>query len=269
MSDHPSLLIQSRQNPKIKFLAGLRKKRDRDQHGCFLIEGAKELENYLATGRTPTEFFHCPDFHKGGNTTLLQQAQSSATTSYELSPHAFEKVSGRENPDGWLGLAPIEETPLENLQLSEKPLLLILEGTEKPGNLGAILRTANAFGVDAVICNDPMVDLYNPNVIRTSRGLLFSMQVAIAGAKETAAYLQARSIPAAATVCDGGQPLWEQDLTGPLALVMGNEAFGLSEFWQSLATLKLSIPAPGPADSLNLSTATSICLYEVLRQRGA
>ena len=270
MSDHPSHpspLIQSRQNPKIKFLAGLRKKRDRDQHGCFLIEGSKELDNYLASGRKLTEFFHCPDFHKGKDPRLLEQAQSSPATIYELSPHAFEKVSGRENPDGWLGLAPIEETSLDSLLLSPTPLLLLLEGTEKPGNLGAILRTANAFGVDAVICNDPLVDVYNPNVIRTSRGLLFSMQVAIAGAKETAEFLQAHDIPAAATVCEGGLPLWEQCLTGPIALIMGNEALGLGEFWQSQATLQLSIPAPGPADSLNLSTATSICLYEVLRQR--
>jgi TrmH family RNA methyltransferase len=262
------IIIQSRQNPKIKFLAGLRKKRDRDQHACFLVEGSKELENYLASGRPLPEFFHCPDIHKGSRPAFLQKVRDSATTTYELSPHAFEKVSGRENPDGWLGLAPIQDTALETLRLSAKPLLLVLEGTEKPGNLGAMLRTANAFGVDAVICNDPLVDLYNPNVIRTSRGLLFSMQVATAGAKETAGFLQGHNIPAAATVCEGGQPLWDQDLSGPLALVMGNEALGLGEFWQEQATLQLSIPAPGSADSLNLSTATSICLYEALRQRG-
>jgi len=260
-------LIQSRQNPKVKFLAGLRKKRDRDQHGCFLIEGRKELENFLASGRSLDELIHCPQFENKPDSKLMEDTQDIGTQTYEFSPHAFEKVSARENPDGWLGLAKTWKTSLEDLQLSSTPLLLVLEGTEKPGNLGAILRTANACAVDAILCNDPGVDLFNPNVIRTSRGLIFSSQIVTASAEDTVRYLQKHDIPTAATVCEDGQPIWSQDLTGPRALVMGNEANGLSPLWQNHANLHISIPTPGMADSLNLSTATAVCLYEVLRQR--
>jgi TrmH family RNA methyltransferase len=260
-------LIQSRQNPKVKFLAGLRKKRNRDQHGCFLIEGRKELESFLATQWQLEELFYCPEFIKAEDESLLAQAIEKRVGIFELSAHAFEKCSIRENPDGWLGLAKNWQATLSEIRLSGIPLLLILEGTEKPGNLGAILRTANACGVDAVICNDPLVDLFNPNVIRASRGLVFSTQVVIAESKETSEFLKQNNIQAAATICGDGKPIWSQNLSGPLAVVMGNEAIGLSEYWQKQAGVKIFIPTPGLADSLNLSTATAICLYEVLRQR--
>ena len=261
--------IQSRQNPKVKFLASLRKKRTRDQHGCFLVEGRKELENFLAAGRNLDELFFCPDFVKDGDRSLLGPAQQKGTQLYEFSAHAFKKVSARENPDGWLGLAQTWKTPLAEVQLSSLPLLLILEGTEKPGNLGAVLRTANACGVDAVICNDPMVDLFNPTVIHSSRGLLFSIQVAVAESRETSDFLNDNAIQSAATVCEDGAPLWSLDFNGPLALVMGNETIGLSDYWREQAGLRITIPATGLADSLNLSSATAICLYETLRQRNA
>ena len=260
-------IIHSRQNPKIKFLAGLRKKRDRDQHGCFLIEGRKELKNFLQSGHKLEELFTFQENWREADRALYDQAVDSSEQQYELSEHAFEKISGRENPDGWLGLAKSWNTTLEDLQLSANPLLLVLEGTEKPGNLGAILRTANSFGVDAIICNDPLVDLFNPNVIRTSRGLLFSMQVAKCQSSETVDFLRKHNIHTAATVCEGGTTTWHQDFTQPIAFVMGNEALGLSEYWQEYTQFKVSIPSPGSADSLNLSTATSICLYEALRQR--
>ena len=260
-------LIQSRQNPKVKFLAGLRKKRDREQHGCFLIEGRKELENFLAAGRILDELFHCPEFDKKDRGKFWETAKESSEQSYEFSAHAFEKVSARENPDGWLGLAKSWKPSIDDLQLPKDPLLLVLEGTEKPGNLGAILRTANAYGVDAVLCNEPGVDLFNPNVIRTSRGLVFSTKIAIATAQDTVEYLKKHNIAAVATICEGGQVIWSQDFKGPIAFVMGNEANGLSPFWQNHADLRVSIPSPGMADSLNLSTATAVCLYEVLRQR--
>ncbi len=263
--DNPSL-IQSRQNPKIKFLAGLRKKRDRDRHGCFLVEGGKELVNFLAAKRPLEELFHCPKFTMGKDQPLLEKAQASGTQIIELSPHAFEKCSNRENPDGWLGLAKSWHLPLDDVVFSDMPLLLVLEGTEKPGNLGAILRTANAAGVDAVICNDLMVDLFNPNVIRASRGLLFPMQVAVAEAGNTVDFLKQQGIRTAATVCGDGEPIWSRDLSGPMALVLGNESIGLSEFWQEQADIRVSIPIQGLADSLNLSSATAICIYEILRQ---
>jgi TrmH family RNA methyltransferase len=262
-----SNIIHSRQNPKIKFLSGLRKKRDRDQHGCFLIEGRKELENFFQSGRKLEELFTFQENWKEADRDFFNQAAEGSEQNYELSEHAFEKISGRENLDGWIGLAKSWSTNLQDLQLSSTPLLLVLEGTEKPGNLGAIIRTANAFGVDAIICNDPMVDLFNPNVVRTSRGLLFSTQVVKAEVSETVEFLELREIKAAATVCEGGLPTWDQDFAQPIAFVMGNEALGLSEFWQNQTQLKISIPAPGEADSLNLSTATSICLYETIRQR--
>jgi TrmH family RNA methyltransferase len=262
-------LIQSRQNPKIKFLTGLRKKRDRDQHGCFLIEGKKELENFIQSGRKLEELFTFEENWKETDQAFLKTAKKAVQDHYELSEHAFEKISFRENPDGWLGMARSWNTRLEDLQLSENPLLLVLEGTEKPGNLGAILRTANSFGVDAIICNDPLVDLFNPNVIRASRGLLFSTQIAKAENRETVVYLQKHNIQTVATICEGGTPTWSQDLTQPIAFVMGNEALGLSEYWFEQAKYRTSIPSPGKADSLNLSTATSICLYEAIRQRNS
>ena len=260
-------LIKSRQNPRVKFLDGLRKKRNRDQSGCFLIEGRKELESFLGTRRQLKELFYCPEFIETQDETLLKKAIEMGVEIFELSAHAFEKCSVRENPDGWLGLSENWRTTLPEIKFSGIPLLLVLEGTENPGNLGAILRTANACGVDAVICNDPLVDLFNPNVIRTSRGMVFPTQVVIAEPRETAEFLKQQNIQTAATVCENAKSIWTQNLSGALAVIMGNEAKGLSEYWQKQADIRIFIPMPGLADSLNLSTASSICLYEVIRQR--
>jgi RNA methyltransferase, TrmH family len=265
----PAEKITSLQNPRIKQLVRLRERRDRDEAGVFLIEGYREIRRALEKGVQPREFYFSPDWFLGENEpALIEQARAAGAQLFELSKDAFAKVAYRERPDGLLALAPQWKRSLDDLALGERPFLLVCESIEKPGNLGTILRSADAAGCDAVIVCDPVTDPFNPNVVRASTGVLFSVPVVVSDSATVHAWLKAKGIRTAATTPHTTNLYTQTDLRGPLAIIMGSEQYGLSEFWMKGADILVRIPMAGQADSLNVAMATIITLFEAVRQRG-
>ena len=198
---------------------------------------------------------------------LLARAEAAGTQLFELSRAAFAKVAYRERPDGLLALAPQWRRTLADLRLGPAPLLLVVEAIEKPGNLGTILRSADAAGCAAVIVCDPVTDIFNPNVVRASTGVLFSLPCVVAEGPPVLAWLRDRGIRTVATTPAAETLYSAADLRGPLAVVMGSEQYGLSDFWLKNADLPVRIPMAGQADSLNVAMAATITLFEAIRQR--
>ncbi len=264
-------LISSRQNPRVQALARLlREKQARTEAGRFVIEGARECARALAAGVKPHEYFICPAlFREGDDTALLETLGHSEATGFELSQSAFEKASGRQGPDGFLMTTPLLECSLENLKQSkENPLFLVLENIEKPGNLGALLRSADAAGVDAVICCGQTIDIHNPNVVRNSQGALFSVKIACATNEEAAAFLEKHNALILQTTPAAEKLYWDAPMKNTCALLLGSEKDGLSDFWLNKTGTSIRIPMHGGADSLNVSVAAAIVLFEAVRQRG-
>jgi TrmH family RNA methyltransferase len=199
---------------------------------------------------------------------LIEQAREAGAQLFELSKEAFAKCAYRERPDGLLAVAPQWKLGLDDLKLSAAPFLLVCESIEKPGNLGTILRSADAAGCDALILCDAVTDLFNPNVVRASTGVLFSVPVVVAESQTVQGWLKARGIRTAATTPHTENLYTQTELRGPLAVVMGSEQYGLSEFWMKNADVLVRIPMAGQADSLNVAMATIITLFEAVRQRG-
>lgn len=261
--------ITSPQNPRVKNLVKLRDRRHRDRSGRFLIEGYRELKRALENKTTVEELFFSPEWFMGENeNALIQAAEAAGAALFEVSRDAFRKCSYRDRPDGLLAMAAQWTTRLDELRLPESPLLLVVESIEKPGNLGTLLRGADAAGVDAMVLCDPVTDIFNPNVVRASTGVLFSMPIAICTPAELSAFLQARRIRVVATT-PAAQTLYsDAELTGPIALLMGSEQYGLSREWLEMADEKVRIPMAGHADSLNVAMAAIVTLFEAVRQRG-
>jgi RNA methyltransferase, TrmH family len=266
----PAERITSLQNPRVKQLVKLRDRRPRDEAGVFLVEGYREIRRALEKGVALRELYFSPEWFLGENeSALLSQAGIAGAQLYELSKETFAKVAYRERPDGLLAVAPQWKRTLDDLKPGSVPFLLVVEAIEKPGNLGTILRSADAAGCDAVIVCDPVTDIFNPNVVRASTGVLFAMPLVVEQSERVLAWLGERRIrivatsPAAATVYSAA------DLRGPIAVVMGSEQYGLSEFWLKNADLPVRIPMAGQADSLNVAMATIITLFEAVRQRKA
>lgn len=261
-------LITSLQNPRVKNLVKLRDRRARNQQGVFIAEGYRAISRAMEKDVIPQEVYFCPDCFLGENEeTLLAQARSRGAALFELSKHAFEKVAYRDRPEGLLAVIEQWNYTLDELTLSDPPFLLIVESIEKPGNLGTILRSADAAGVDAVICCDSVTDLFNPNAVRSSTGVLFSMPTVSASTDEVIEWIRAKGIRTAATTPHTDIVYTDTDLRGPLAIVMGSEQFGLSEKWLTHCDTKVLIPMAGQADSLNVAMATLITLFEAVRQR--
>ncbi len=262
-------LITSLQNPRVKNLVKLRDRRSRNQQGVFIAEGYRAISRAMEKGVIPDEVYFCADCFLGENEdALLAQAQANGATLFELSKHAFEKVAYRDRPEGLLAVVKQWNYSLDDIKLSEPPFLLIVESIEKPGNLGTILRSADAAGVDAVICCDSVTDLFNPNAVRSSTGVLFSMPTVTASTDEVIEWIRAKGIRTAATTPHTDIIYTDTDLRGPLAIIMGSEQFGLSEKWLAACDTKVLIPMAGQADSLNVAMATLITLFEAVRQRG-
>lgn len=261
--------ITSLQNPRVKQLVKLRDRRPRDEAGRFLIEGYREVKRALAAGVKPAELYCAPDWFLGENEpALVDAAREAGAQVFELSKQVFAKVSYRDRPDGLLAVAPQWRRELADLQLKAPAFLLVVEAIEKPGNLGTLLRSADAAGVDAVLVCDPVTDLFNPNVVRSSTGVLFSVPVVMAESAEVRAWLRDQGIRAVGTTPAAPALYTESDLRGPLAIVMGSEQYGLSEFWLKESDLLVRIPMAGQADSLNVAMAAIITLFEAVRQRG-
>lgn len=261
-------LITSLQNPRVKNLVKLRDRKPRDEQGVFLAEGYRAISRALEKGVAPTELYFSPDWFLGENEqSLLLRARAAGATLFELSKHAFEKIAYRDRPEGLVAVVKQWSHRLENLTLGPTPFLLVVEAIEKPGNLGTILRSADAAGVNAVICCDPVTDLYNPNVVRSSTGVLFSMPTVMTTTSEVISWLRQKGIRSVATTPSAQLLHTEANLRGPLAIVMGSEQFGLSDTWLENANERVRIPMAGQADSLNVAMATLITLFEAVRQR--
>jgi TrmH family RNA methyltransferase len=265
----PVEIITSLQNPRLKRLVRLRDRRPRDEEKAFLVEGYREVRRALERNVTLDELYFSRDWFLGENEpALLAQAEAAGAKLFELSKEAFAKVAYRERPDGILAVAPQWSRTLADLRLSPTPFILVVEAIEKPGNLGTILRSADAAGCDAVIVCDPVTDLFNPNVVRASTGVLFSVPCVVGESKVVHAWLKERGIRTVATTPAASALYSDSDLRGPLAVVMGSEQYGLSEFWLKNADLPVRIPMAGQADSLNVAMAALITLFEAVRQRG-
>lgn len=260
--------ITSPQNQRVKDLVRLRQRRERDGSGLFLIEGYRELTRALEAGVIFTDLYVCPSLYLGSNEPgLIAAITSAGAPMTELGEVAFRKISYRDRPEGLLGVARQSPTTLDRLPQTVTPLILVVESIEKPGNLGTMLRTADAAGVTAVVVCDPATDLYNPNVVRASLGTLFTVPLAIATTSDTIEWLAGRNIRSVATVPGAPLAIWDADLTGALALVVGSEQYGLSPTWRRQADLEVGLPMAGSADSLNAAMAAGIALFEAVRQR--
>jgi len=252
----------------VKYLVRLRSRRTRDADGRFLIEGYRELSRAVAKGVLIEEVGYCQSLFLGSNEpALLAMAQAHGATLVEYDEAPFRKVSYRDRPEGLIALARQFPTGLDDLSLPAAPLLLLVESIEKPGNLGTMLRTADAAGVDAVIVTDPTTDPFNPNVVRASIGCLFVVPVAIAGSPETIAWLRHRGIRLVATTPRADRLHWDVRYSGAFAIAVGSEQYGLSDTLLDAADELVRIPMHGDADSLNAAMAAGVVLYEALRQR--
>lgn len=260
--------ITSLQNPRVKQLVKLRDRRPRDEAGVFMVEGYRQICRALEKKVALQELYFCPDWYLGENEpALIAEAEAAGALLIELSKEAFAKVAYRERPDGLLAVAPQWQRSLDDLSLGASPFLLVVEAIEKPGNLGTILRSADAAGCDGVIVCDPVTDIFNPNVVRASTGVLFSVPLVVSESQQVHAWLKAKGIRTAATTPHTDNIYTQTDLCGPLAVIMGSEQYGLSEFWMKHSDVLVRIPMAGQADSLNVAMATIITLFEAVRQR--
>lgn len=259
--------IVSLQNPRIKNIVKLSKGKERKAQNLFIIEGARELSLALSANYEVDSAFVCPElFTKTDYPEVLDTIAENKI--FEVSEAVFEKIAYREGSDGLLTLAIPKKHTLDDLTLSDNPFIIILEAVEKPGNLGAILRTADAAQADAVIICDPATDLYNPNAIRSSVGCIFTVKTAVCSSQEALGYLRMKEIKTFAAELKASQWYQDTDFTMPSAIVMGTEADGLTGFWLENADARIKIPMRGKIDSLNVSVSTAVLTFEAMRQRG-
>jgi RNA methyltransferase, TrmH family len=261
-------MITSPQNQRVKDLVRLRDRRHRERTGRFLVEGYRELSRALDGGVDIVALYTCPDLHLGSNEpSLVARAADAGAEIVELAEAPFRKVSYRDRPEGLIAEAGQFDVSLDRVPLDGDPLILVVESIEKPGNLGTMLRTADAAGCRGVLVADPTTDPFNPNVVRASIGTLFTVPLAVGGTGEVMDRLRAGGVRMAATTPDASTPIFGADLTGPVAVVVGSEQYGLSRAWLDGSDIRLSIPMAGRADSLNAAMAAAIALFEAVRQR--
>jgi RNA methyltransferase, TrmH family len=261
--------ISSAQNPRIKKLKGLQDKaRKRAENNQFVIEGLKELQYAVHAGYTIDEVYF-PDGGRSEDTDqFLERLNNSDADQYELLTSLFESLCYRSKTSEIIGIAKKKEHTLASLELKENPLILLAETPEKPGNIGALARTVDAGNIDALIIIDPKTDLYNPNVIRSSVGCMFSIPIAIATHEEVFEYLKSNNIKLfSAALSAKAKPYTEERYTSPTAIAVGTEDIGLTKAWTDRSEHHILIPMLGVNDSLNVSVAAGIILFEAVRQR--
>lgn len=267
-----STRISSLQNNRMKNVVKLRRRRNRDAQRRTVVEGAREIRRALESGLAPQTAFYCPELMTEGDDVLAtwkSLARSRAVQLFEVTPSVFAKMAYRGQSGGLLMVTPYLQRDLAEITFQGTPFLVMVDGVEKPGNLGAILRSADGAGVDGVIISDdgPSTDVHNPNVIRASLGTLFAVPVARAESEQIIPWLQEQDISIVVATPDAPQLYTAVDLTAPVAIVGGSEAHGVSTPWRNHADQQVAIPMRGLADSLNLSIAIALLLYEVVRQR--
>jgi TrmH family RNA methyltransferase len=254
--------IASLQNTRVKNVVALTEKsKERKQTGLFVVEGAREIGIAIKGGYTIQTLFVYPPLLPSDWT------MPKIENVFEVSQAVFEKMAYRKGSDGLIAILKQKELILENLSLPENPFVIVLESVEKPGNLGAILRTADAAKVDAVIVCDPQTDVYNPNAVRSSIGCLFTQQIACCSSEDALNYLKQQGVKILAAELEASQWYHETDMRRASAVVMGTEADGLTDFWLANADARIKIPMRGIIDSLNVSVSTAVITFEAMRQR--
>lgn len=266
--------VTSAANAKIKNLLLLQEKsRARKEQGLFVVEGRRELEHCLEGGFVPRTLFVCGEILGSEIETVALMAEKACAVSgspltlVQLPYALYRKIALRESTEGVVAEIESREKGLDALSLPSDPLVVVLESVEKPGNLGAVLRSADAAGADAVIVCDPLTDLYNPNLIRASLGAVFTVPVAVASSAELIPWLKERGIRILTAQLQDSSLYYDTPMTGPTALVMGTESTGLTEAWRKAADAHIRIPMLGMLDSLNVSVSAAILIFEALRQR--
>jgi TrmH family RNA methyltransferase len=263
------LPITSRQNQRVKDAVRLRTGRDRAKQGRFVIDGAREIERALAAGIRPVEaFISEPIFARRATGEMLVDLRSAGGELLYVTPEVYERLCFGDRDE--TGIVVVAETPrrrLDHLTLPADPLVVVIEGIEKPGNLGAILRSADGAGVDAVVVADGGTDLFNPNTIRASLGTLFRDSVVEATSAETIQWLGKQGVKVVTARPDAETLFTAANLCGGVAIVLGSEAAGLTDAWRGVEFQAVRLPMRGVADSLNVSTTAAVLFYEALRQR--
>ena len=265
---HWTTNITSLQNPRVKEVIKLDKRSYRDERNIIVVEGFREVRRALENGRKPLEHFFCPELFQGENDApLVEQSRQLGAEMFECTRAVFEKMAYRDRPEGHVVLFNQIHLTLDDLKLPPNPLLIVAEAIEKPGNLGSLLRSADAAGVHGVIVCDRCTDVHNPNCVRSSIGTLFSLPVVEASGEDALVWLRKSGIKILATTPHSKHEYTDVDMKGGVAIVVGTEKFGLSDRWMKEADLQVRIPMLGQIDSLNVSCATTILLYEAVRQR--
>lgn len=263
----PNERITSIQNAGIKRVARLRTKKSRDARGLTIVEGVREVRQALHAGLRFQYVYVCSEGTYHCPSELVAELAAAGVRIIETSCVVYAKLAYGDRIDGILALIDQPERTLATLRLSEQPLLVLMERVEKPGNLGAVLRTADAAGVEAVLLCDERTDPYNPNIVRASLGAVFTVPVVSCSSEEARDFLRTRKIPTFAAVVEAEENYFSKNLSGACAIVLGSEHEGLSDFWRRHADEKVRIPMRGKVDSLNVSVSAAVMIYEAVRQR--
>jgi TrmH family RNA methyltransferase len=262
-------VVTSAANPGVKQVVKLRNARVRRQTKTFVVEGYRELRRALEAKVQIEQLWCCPELWLGENENeLVELAAASGADIVEVAAEPFRKMSYRDRPEGLLAVCVQPDTSLDRIELSKRPLVLVVEAIEKPGNLGTMIRAAGAAGADAVVAADPATDVFNPNVVRSSIGTCFSVPVAVAESDDAIAWLRKSDVRICVATPDAETAHYDADLAQALALVVGSEQYGLSIDWLGVADLDVRIPMPGGViDSLNAAASAAVLLFEAVRQR--
>jgi len=260
--------IISTNNAKIKYLLQLRKKSAiRKEFREFIIEGQREIYAALKNNYKIKTIFFYPELFSENELIKLVKKFDLKAQLIKISKIVYQKIAYRHSTEGIIALAHMKDHSLKNLTLSENPYVLVAEGIEKPGNIGAILRSIDGAGAEALIMADPVVDIYNPNVIRASLGMVFSIPIALTDLKELALFLKEKALKMFAANLQNAHIYFKEDYTVPTAIAVGAEDKGLSQDIRKMAQQQIYIPMKGQADSLNVSVSAAVILYEIVRQR--
>ena len=256
--------ISSLQNSRVKRILTLQQKsQERRREGLFVVEGERELWHCVEAGMQIESLYLCQDICQAD----AESFGVAADKIWYVSKKVYERLAYRGSTEGVLALIVARNLRLEDLKLSTRPLIVVLESVEKPGNLGAVLRSADAANADAVIVCDPLTDIYNPNLIRSSIGAVFTVPTVTCESDECIAFLQSRGIQILTAQLQDSKVYYDSDMRKPTAIVMGTESTGLTQSWRKAASAHIRIPMLGRLDSLNVSVSASILLYEAVRQR--
>lgn len=264
-------ILTSASNPGIKNIIKLRKADYRKESRAFIIEGCRELARAISAKVKIEELYFCPGLFSNtrGESSILKEAGKQGARLFEVSKPIYEKIAFGARGEGIIAIAVRPSLSFKDIPLREEPLFVVVEGIEKPGNLGAIIRTAEAAGADAVLVADARTDIYNPNTVRSSLGALFGVCVVQTDSAEIIYWLKERKVKIVCACVQGDLPYALVDFRGGTAIVVGSEEKGLTRLWKDGADFKAAIPMAGKVDSLNVSCAAAILLYEAVRQRKA